>query len=457
MSLTHNLSLRHLTDVEERVAHYRSVAAPDAVNLSTAENVLLFDFYQAHLFDAARPFTAGDLRYPPKFYGSDAFRSSWAGFLNQAWGHGDLLTAQDVFAVGGTSAALECLAFILGTPGDVAISPAPLWYGFPWSFAQRPRVSFVPFDLLEKGIDKFELTLEDVKRACLSVQPQPKFLVLTNPRNPLGGNYSPETLNAIYKWVLEETRMHIISDEIYFFSQVGGGEPFVPAFALDAVREAGEDGRERVHAVWGLAKDFGMSGFKVGFVISRNQKVHALMSGDASLRTMAWFTPFDSLKYRTLAPLFLDGDGLPDPALAQQAMQLYAGPEASSLLGTQYAATREALASARLKFLDHNSSAIFFWLDLREFLDRVPPPDGSERQALHKALHPDIDPREERLSEYITASSGVSLIPGQECFSREPGFFRMCYTAEPKDRVVKGIERMGRSLHALLTPQRVSA
>ena len=452
MSLKHqSLHLRLLADVEERVAHYRSLVAPDSVNLSTAENILLFDFYKDHLFNATKPFTVGDLRYPSKFYGSNAFLDSWASFLNQAWGGGNWLTAQDVYAVGGTSAALECLAFILGTPGDSAISPAPLWYGFPWSFAQRPRVSFVPFDLAEKGIDKFVLTLEDVKRAYNSVRPQPKFLVLTNPNNPLGGNYPRETLNAIYKWVLEETQMHIISDEIYFLSQVGGGEPFVPALTLEAVREAGEVGRERVHAVWGLAKDFGMSGFKVGFVISHNQKVHTMMQGDATLRTIAWFTPFDSLKQHTLAPLFLSGDGLPNPALAQKAMKLYAGPEATALLKTQYSATRESLISARLKFHDHNSSAIFFWLDLREFLDHVPLADGSEQQELHKAVHPDIDPREERLSEYITSSSGVSLIPGQECFSREPGFFRMCYTAEPKDKVVAGIGRMGRALHALIT------
>lgn len=439
-------TLRHLVDVEERVTrHHRAKAQADSANLSTAENVLLFDFYQKHLFDwtAREPIGVDDLRYPTQIYGSASTQQSWAKFLNQAWGE-DLVSDADVYAVGGTSAALECLAFILGQPGEAVISPAPLWYGFPWCFTQRPKLSFVPFDLTEKGIDAFTLTLEDVQRAYRAVRPAPKFLVLTNPVNPTGGNYPVETLNAIYQWVLAETDMHIVSDEIYFSSQVGGGEAFVPAFKLDAVKQAGDVGRERVHAVWGLAKDFGMSGFKVGFVISRNSQVHAMMKGSSETKTMAWFTPYDSLKQYTLGPLFLSADGQPDPALAQEAMRLYAGSEAGALLREQYDATRTALDDGKIKYYGKNQAAIFFWLDLREFLDKVP-----KAESENGSLHPDIDPREEALASYISDNAAVSLIPGQECFCREPGFFRLCYTAEPKATVVAGIGRMAKALAAL--------
>lgn len=447
------LNLGHLhrfIDVEERIARYRRERQqPEQVNLSTAENVLLFDFYQQTLFDyeARPPITETDLRYPSSIYGSDAFRTSWAQFLNQAWGAEDLLTKSDVYAVGGTSAALECLAFILGKPGELVMAPAPLWYGFPWSFTQRPQLGFQTFDMTAAGFENFTLTLEDVQRAYQTIQPTPKFLVLTNPGNPLGGNFPEAALNEIYGWVLDYTDMHIISDEIYFLSQVGGGEPFTPAFTLDAVTSRGDVGRARVHTVWGLAKDFGMSGFKVGFVISKNADVQAKMAGASDYKTMSWFSPFDSLKQYTLSPLFLNDAGTADPTLAQEAMAIYAGSGNDALLKQQYVATAEALNAGHIQYYESNHSAIFFWLDLREFLNRVP--ESYWRDAENLGLHPDIDPAEEALANYISSSSGVDLIPGQKCYCRDPGYFRMCYTAEPQDKVVAGITRMAEALHRL--------
>lgn len=451
VSLQH--TLLHTIDIEQRLALYQRQLRADTAqtNLSTAENALLFDFYQQHLFDwsARAPITENNLRYPASIYGGPVFQSSWAEFLNTAWGE-TLAAPEDIYAVGGTSAALECLAFILGQPGDTVICPAPLWYGFPWSFTQRPKLKFAPFDMVSAGLENFTLTLEDVQAAYRSHATPPKFLVLTNPNNPTGGNHPASALNAIYEWVLRDTDMHIISDEIYFLSQVGDGEPFVPAFALDAVKQAGETGKQRVHTVWGLAKDFGMSGFKVGFVISRNPTVQQLMKGNGDYKAMPWFTPFDSLKQFTLGPLFLNAQGEASPALAQDAMRQYAGPEASALLKRQYQATRQALDEGQIAYYPHNQGAIFFWLDLRAYLDKVPP---TTQHAVHDAaplrLSNQIDPREEALLQYILNTAGVSLIPGQECYCRDPGYYRMCYTAQALEDVVGGVNRMAQALAQL--------
>jgi aspartate/methionine/tyrosine aminotransferase len=437
--------LSQIVDVEQRIATYCQAQPTDTIDLSTAENVLLFEFYQKHVFDWQHrsPITVNDTRYPRQIYGSQSYQQSWVQFLDKAWGGGSILSENDVYGVGGVSAALECLAFCLGSPGETVISPAPLWYGFPWSFDQRPKMVFTPFYLTAAGVDKFELTLADVQRAYRETNPKPRFLVLTNPNNPLGGNYAKPLLESIYEWVLDYTDMHIISDEIYFLSQVTGGERFAPAYTLDAVKNASPHDQQRVHVVWGLAKDFGLSGFKVGFVISKNPTVQKMMKGAANYKSMAWFTPFSSLSQYVLAPLFLGATGNADPAIAQQAMSAYAGAP-QTLLAQQYQAAKQALDAGRIAYRPHNESAIFFWLDLRKFLDLVPDDFYSA------PLHANSDPREDRLSQYITVRAGVSLIPGQECYSPIPGYFRLCYTAQKKDVVVDGINKIAKALNGLL-------
>jgi len=435
--------LSSIINVERKIATYIQEAAPETINLSTAENVLLFDFYKNSIFNwqNRNAITLNDLRYPQQIFGSAAYQQSLADFLNNTWGS-QLIEANDIYAVGGVSAALECLAFCLGEKGDSVISPAPLWYGFPWCFTQRAEMKFVPFYLTAAGIKNFQLTLEDVKKIYNDTNPKPRLLVLTNPNNPLGGNYSKELLEEIYDWVLKNTEMHIISDEIYFFSQATAGVSFVPAFNLDAVKRR-DDNQRRVHIVWGLAKDFGMSGFKVGFIISKNKQVQDMMKGMETIKSMAWFTPFSSLAQYTLAPLFLDTAGGPNWTLARNAMKTYVNDQ-DALLQTQYIATKKALDDGRIHYYTQNNAAIFFWLDLRAFLNYVPASDDGI------VLHPTIDPREDRLSKYIIDKSGVSLIPGQECYSKEPGYFRLCYTAQSKETVVRGITKMAEVLHALM-------
>ncbi|MCG8634335.1 MAG: aminotransferase class I/II-fold pyridoxal phosphate-dependent enzyme, partial [Desulfobacterales bacterium] len=250
----HLKQLYTIASPEHRAAYYCQYIDTDAIDLSTAENVLLFDFYKETLFnpDVRGPVDESVIRYPGEIYGSDAFRESIALLLGESWGINNL-DKDDVFTVSGVSAALECLAFALFRKGDGAILPAPLWYGFPWSLVDRPEMNFYPFSIEKQGAETaFELTLEDIRRAYNDTTPSPRVLILTNPGNPLVTNYPEKLLDEIFHWVLNCTDMHIISDEIYGFSQVDTGKekvPFKSAFSLDAYTKATPDQQERVHLV----------------------------------------------------------------------------------------------------------------------------------------------------------------------------------------------------------------
>lgn len=420
-----------------RAAYYKAYVDPEAVNLSTAENILLLNFYQENAFVNLEQIKQEDIRYPlPQVYGRPNYMESLQDFLTYQWNVSVSYT--DIFSASGVVAALEMLVLALFKPGDEVLIPAPLWYGFHWSFSQTAGMKFVTFPI-DDGVT---LTTANVVSA-LEKNPNAKLLVLTNPNNPLGVNYSRELLEEIYNLFLENTDRHIISDEIYACSQVKNRDAFVSALSLDAYQRY----PDRIHVTWGLSKDFGLAGFRAGFIISKSQIVQKALHDGECAASLCWFSPFVTTNYYMLQKLFLDAQGNPDPQLANEAMALY-----QSLLENQYNEAAAHLKEGNIVYYPENNGAMFFWLDLRSYLDRVPE-SVSDAGALCTEIYSHDDPRERRLLNYIGEGvggrAGVLLVRGQECFNDEPGFFRLCYTAEELDRVTLGIDNMIQALEEL--------
>jgi hypothetical protein len=187
--------------------------------------------------------------------------------------------------------------------------------------------------------------------------------------------------------------------------------------------------------------------FKVsqGTIQSKSKQIREAMFGTGELHTMAWFSPFDSLKQYMLKTLFLDRFGEADPKLAAQAMEKYAGNSDKSLVTKQYYATKECLDKNGIKYVGEPNAAIFFLLDLREYLGKVPLGSWSKER-----LHSTENTQEGELNSYIRENAKVLLIPGLECFCKEEGYFRLCYTAQKRKKVKFGINRLGEELAKLI-------
>ncbi|MEU8699083.1 pyridoxal phosphate-dependent aminotransferase [Streptomyces sp. NPDC048680] len=457
--------LARLPDLEQALAYYHHHLAPDtAVDLSVAENVLVYDdSMQKRVFANTSLLPEKNIHYFPA-YGTDDLRQQVAALLTEAFG--PTVETKNVFGTAGVGSALECLAFALknsapGAPsplvdGDGVLIPAPYWQGFDWSFEQRPKLTCVPVNLPTEGPDAFRLTVDLIRDQYEAHKEQtgraPRLLVLTNPHNPLGVNYSKALLEDIYAWALSDPDLHIISDEIYCHSQLkSSSTPFTSAVALDAYAEH----PTRIHVVWGFAKDFGLSGFRTGFVVSQNTVVQDAMLGSKDTGSevrhpMSWFTPFDSLKHHVIgAVLSAPADGPGSELYTTFAMRTYRG-----LLSTSFAEVRGCLQRNGIKYVHHDgdNAAQFFWLDLRDYLDLpVPPaPDGTTPFPLTPL---GLDSREEGLFNYFRRQpTEVSLLPGGVMHSPAPGFFRLCYTARQPGEVCAAIDKVGKAL-GMLRPQ----
>lgn len=383
-----------------------------------------------------------------------------AALLTEAFGRS--VEAENVFGTAGVASALECLAFALkdsvpgGPPplvdGDAVLIPAPYWQGFNWSFEQRPKLTCVPVNLPTEGPAAFHLTLDLIKKQYEEHRKQtgkaPRLLVLTNPHNPLGVNYSKTLLEDIYTWALSDTDLHIISDEIYCHSQLRDtATPFTSAVALDAYTEH----PSRIHVVWGFAKDFGLSGLRTGFVVSQNTAVHNAMLGSTDpgaekRHPMSWFTPFDSLKHYVVGAVLSAAVNGPGSELyTAYAMRTY-----RDLLSTSFDKVKDRLKHNGITYThrDGDNAAQFFWLDLRDYLDLCVPPTGNATPLPLNAA--DLDPREQCLFDYLRAApTEVSLLPGGVMHSPAPGFFRLCYTARQPAEVCEAVDKVGKALSLL--------
>ncbi|QUH02358.1 pyridoxal phosphate-dependent aminotransferase [Saccharopolyspora erythraea] len=443
-------------DAEQRLVLGRDLAEhesrPQKTNLAVAENVTIYPLLERYVFGDLAGLSEDGLRYVTP-YGSPRLRELMAERLEKSlapkWPVPEVLVRpDDVFGTAGVSSALECVALALRgsgflQAGDGVLIPAPCWQGFKWSFEQRPQLRCVYAHAGVPGdpdpVKRFELSLRNLEDTYATADPAPKLLVLTNPHNPLGVNYRKDLLEEIFAWALGKG-MHVISDEMYRHSQLAGSEPeFVSALALDAVRS--EAARERVHVVWGLAKDFGLSGFRAGFIVSRSPAVRAAMKGgeQPKVASLSWFSPFDSLKHRVaLRLLEARVDGLP---FWDVAMRSY-----SERLTAQFTAVEDALADWDIACVhgENANCAQFLWVDLTRWLGTVDTAasDGA-------GMFPGAGRSEAALAAYLADAADVVLLPGRTLSCRDEGYFRLCFTAYRQEVVVDAANRIGEALHRL--------
>merc|ERR1719350_491095 len=89
-----------------------------------------------------------------------------------------------------------------------------------------------------------------------------KAFLYCNPSNPLGVVY-PRHLTLQLMRVCHRHGIHFISDEIYALSIFDSEEKFNSVLSIP-IGEVPDPAR--THVLWGLSKDFGLAGFRTGFI-----------------------------------------------------------------------------------------------------------------------------------------------------------------------------------------------
>jgi aspartate aminotransferase len=207
----------------------------------------------AFIVEAAKRGLDRGLTKYPKSGGEDFFKEAVIARLRADQGVADLEPAHVVATFGGQE-GLE-LSFKLFQSG-AGFSPA-------WSGALENFVPFAQVDFLEVPLNRdFTVDLERVERAVRGRD----FFYLNNPHNPTGKVFTEEELLCIVD-ICTRNGVFVIADEAYEKIVYDGRRHY----SLARVPQ------ENIITVFTLSKTFAMTGWRVGYAVTRHAKVAKLL------------------------------------------------------------------------------------------------------------------------------------------------------------------------------------
>ncbi|MGA2262439.1 MAG: aminotransferase class I/II-fold pyridoxal phosphate-dependent enzyme [Acidobacteriota bacterium] len=162
----------------------------------------------------------------------------------------------DLFVTSGASEAIELCLTALVNPGEEVLTPSP---GYPLYSAVLGKIQAqnVPYYLDEEN--NWEPDIADIKN---KITPKTRALVLINPNNPTGSQYSREVLEEIVKLSIEHNIV-VFSDEIYD-KLVLDGE--------DSTSIASLSDEAPIITLNGLSKSYLVPGFRIGWAVVTGKK-----------------------------------------------------------------------------------------------------------------------------------------------------------------------------------------
>jgi tyrosine aminotransferase len=310
------------------------------------------------------------------------------------------ISADDVVIASGCSGALDLAIGVLLNPGDNMAVPAP---GFALyetlATSKGAGVNFYDLDPArswEADLGSLESCIDDRTKAIL----------VNNPSNPCGSVYSEEHLRALLE-VAERHRIPIIADEIYG-NMTFTGHTFHPLASLtDTVP---------VLSVGGIAKEFLVPGWRLGWVLIHN-KGGVFDEVKEGLFDMSQLTLGASSLVQSAVPSIMD------PAAGSE--------EAASL--EQFTKDTNATLEDHAEFTVERLSGLPGL--------QVVVPQG----AMYVMIGIDPEAFDESITDDTTFCQAlleeeyVFMLPGQ-CF-RMPNFARVVFSA-PKDKLADAYDRI---------------
>lgn len=150
--------------------------------------------------------------------------------------------------------------------GEEAVTFEPAWL----SYQEQTKIvgcklRFIPFSTNINSIKKF-------------LKKKTKVFILNNPNNPSGKLYDKNFLLKLFK-ILRVKNIYLICDEAYS-DFIPENKSFISALAVDKKKE-------RTIVVNSLSKNFGMSGWRLGYVIANKKIIEKLLILNQHLITCA--------------------------------------------------------------------------------------------------------------------------------------------------------------------------
>lgn len=395
---------------------------PDGfVNIGVAENALMHEELLVFI-NAKLELPARYLTYNDGGSGSSRLKRAMAQFLNHHLHPARPFDPSQLIVCNGVSSAIEHISWAFADPGEGILLGKPYYGTFLPDMSLRPGSTVVPVEFGNydpfsvEAVNKYEEALLDFQKTSGR---KAKGLMLCHPHNPLGRCYPREVIIQLMQ-LCQKYGLHFISDEIYALSvwenTIDHDPPTVDFESASSIDPTGIIDPQLVHVLWGMSKDFGANGLRLGVIISQtNRDLHR------ALKSVSLYSYASGVSDH-LTSLLLEDYTFTDRYIAQNREKL----------SNSYAFTVEYMNSHGIEYAPGCNAAFFLWVNL-----------GKK----YYELHPDkvgIEDIDDKIMQLLLRKR-VFLASGALFGSEHPGWFRIVFS-QPRDYLNEAFRRIVEAL-----------
>ena len=390
---------------------------PDGyVSIGVAENTLMRTELQDYINQTTKV-TEGAFTYGDGPKGGKRLRRAVSRFLNRKLDPVIPLNWEHVVVTNGVSHAIEHAAWAFCNPGDGFLLGQPYYAAFIPDINLRPgvevvKVTFEDVDpMSSNGVSSYEKAILSAKERGVTV----KALMLCSPHNPLGRCYSRDTIVAFLR-LCQKYQIHLVSDEIYALSVWKNKHDFDPppvdftsvlSIPLDGIIDP-----SLVHVLYGMSKDFGANGLRVGYIISQHNEAFLQALVEVTIYSYA------SSVAEVIAANILEDDEWVDHYIETN----------QSRLSENHSFVVDFLNKHQISYSPGSNAAFFIWADLgKSYLRR----NGSQQDSM--------DVTKEVMG--LLLKNKVFLGSGSNFGSEKPGIFRIVFS-HPRPYLDEALKRI---------------
>ena len=219
------------------------------------------------ILSSAAKLTSGEVKYTP----ADGVPSLKKAIIRYTEENYDRLVApENVIVTNGAKQSLFNIFYSILNPQDEVIVLAPYWVSYP----EIIKMCLGKPVIVTPGDGTFTPRFEDIEKA---VTLYTRAIIVNSPNNPSGAIYPPELIEKLVDFC-ERKGIFMVCDDIYHKLTFDKKEA-VPAYRF--MKNDVED--THVIVVNGVAKVYGMTGFRVGWVVAPRQLVRVMTNFTAQM------------------------------------------------------------------------------------------------------------------------------------------------------------------------------
>ena len=221
------------------------------------------------ILSSAAKLSSGDVKYVPTD-GTPSLKKAIVRYTEENYNR--LAAPQNIIVSDGAKQSLFNILFTLCNPQDEVIVLAPYWVSYP---EMIKMIGAVPVIITPED-GSFVACFDEIERA---VGLYTKAIIVNSPNNPSGMIYPEDLISKIVD-MCERKGIYLICDDIYQ-KLVFDGKVAAPSYKYTQK----DVESSRIIVVNGVAKIYGMTGFRVGWVVAPKKLVEIMTNVQSQTTT----------------------------------------------------------------------------------------------------------------------------------------------------------------------------